>query len=143
MDDKTLDALVEQRKKEAADKNLFFKAKVIALNLGHGQESRDDTEKGYNDGEFTIGYKDGIDWGSDGGMPYSSLTVIYKGREVFKEGLWSLECYIPGPETWEPRFEELYAKAEQAGERKKNDATALQAQQEENARAEKARRFGL
>jgi hypothetical protein len=139
-----LDKKIAQRKKQAEDRQISFKARQIARHLGTYGESKGNNSESrrsyFEDAEFKITCSFEASWDSDGGGGCSSDTIVlYKDKTVFREG-HEIEVYVPG--AWEKTLESLHAKAIKklhATEKQDKKESHLKAQREKAAKAKKAR----
>lgn len=104
--DKSLEELIEERKKEAKGKNFFEKASRITSYFGHPQMRDSIKNNHYFDGLFEIDSfelePENGDWGT---------KIQYCGRIVFHGDRCYLDVYSYVPGEWEGEFEQLYQKA--------------------------------
>ena len=127
-----LEAKIEERKKEAREKNIFDKARDVAKYLG--SEFREHHK--YNENNFSIEYSKerarDIDFA---GHEFEDLTIKSEGEIVFSYGDFAdIRSYAPG--NWEDKFEELYASAI---ETKEKVLTAKEINKKKKERKEKAK----
>lgn len=127
--DKTLEAKIEERKKQAKDRQIHEKARDIAKYLGQGYETTDERQYTFEGSDLLIMDDFKVVHGSDGSMAGFGTNIYYKGEQVYKDGGGQIYSYIPG--RWEETFNKLYSKAEKARKKK---------EKEEKPRLEKERR---
>lgn len=142
----TLKEQIEARKKQAEDRDIFYKASRVARRLGEqdywaGRDQSDHdqttTVHVFDDpaSELKIVHsdteeKDPEAWDS------SSVKITYKGKEVFNGSCYGLNSYIPG--AWESKLNALEAKSEEV--LKKEQAAAAKIAAERKQAADKAER---
>lgn len=111
---KTLEQQIKERKQEAKDKKISYKAFLIATELGELNSYERSSYLDYtyyNDYLFkqhklTIEYNTSRGQGSDGGYGGSSLSIYYNNKVVFHND----ESYIPG--DWEQVLDFCFIRAE-------------------------------
>jgi len=117
-----LEKLVEQRKKEAKNKQIGWKLRTIVDTLGHtythgstqtigstGIYTKNTTGK-YEDKKFSINYEIETGESSDGGGGgYYEENIQYNKLQIYSEINCEIQTYIPG--TWEEEYNKLYDKA--------------------------------
>lgn len=118
---KSLERLIEERRKEAKGKNFFEKALKITDYLGHSRTKNNTQHNYYFDGLFEINSFEldldngltiiiGSEWGT---------KITYRGGLVFYGDRCHSDVYSYVPGEWEKEFEQLYRKAKRLKKRKK------------------------
>lgn len=82
------------------------------------------------DNAATVGYIfDALNWGQNLEIryldDYSELKAYFHGKVVYKEVLGRLEGYVPGPDTWEPLLDRLFAAAKARHESRRAERAAV------------------
>lgn len=133
-DEDSIDALVQKRKEQANDRNIFEKSKLVSLYLGSSVE-KGSSGMVYDTKEMKVFYN------SNGSEP--SIIIDYGGDTVFgaskssgyRSSYFTIDSYIPG-EDWELELDKLYTEALDA--KAKDDA-----RKEREAEIKLAEEFGL
>jgi len=136
--DDELKKRIEERKKQAEDRGIEYKAECIVRELGNISHEGDRDSWGIK-GTFKIDrieianrsgeakYND-PDFHPDDTFHYSSTTIRYNGGVVFDQPGSGITSYIPG--AWEATLDEVYLEASQ-----KRAAKLEKKDEEEKARA--------
>jgi len=143
MAEKTIEELVEERRKDATERKIAYKAKMIAREIGEYHQGlkrgKAFVRRCFRCREFEIdSFTSWPDDRRNGGYEFDLITVLYRRnyKEVFCQCNGEIETYIPGSD-WLGELDELF----------KRTPTAKQLEdpqkQKEKKEADLRRRFGL
>lgn len=149
---KDLEAKIEERKKDAMDRNIAFKADAIAKHKGKTEHGVYVGDKAFEDIVFqdlisnTFRIESYTRWPvdiRDGGYEEHNIFIYYlrgglPGREVFREVNGEIYIYRPN-HSWENQLDELYLRVLKEGK----DEKKVEMKQEEAIEADLRNRFEL
>ena len=140
---KTLEERIEERKKQAEDRMISFKAEQVATRLGQGgayggmMYAGSSKKYHFARGELAIGFNS---YNPDNeGSDIRTVTITYKGGIVYHHES-VIESYIPG--EWEEQLNKLYATPKPVPVISSEEKERMKLEFEKQQR-EKAAKFGL
>lgn len=118
--EKTLNQLIEERERQARDRNIYEKAEAVSETLGSifNRSARNN---------LVIKYKGEFGYWVDG----SKLSIVFNGKTVFDAHIAmgiSIDSYIPGP--WEKELEGLYKQVQEIERKAREEKQRLEAERE-------------
>lgn len=137
-----LEKLVTERKQQAEDKLIGYKARIIARYLGEGGRSNESGLNGDGWAYSTKSYQI-VNQHFCGGS--ENTLVENRGELVFEDLNFEVTAYIPG--AWERYFTVLYNKAEKVREKEERKKKAKERKETREKKSQKKQdlknRFGL
>lgn len=139
----TLEEKIQERKKQAEERQIAHKATSVAQKIGSKNSSgTGDREKTYtfyafSRGDFDVHHDDFPDY--KGGV-ISIIKVGYEGELVYHKEGDDIKSYLPG--TWEKLLDHFYEQITTLQQPSREESERLKKESEKKQR-EKAAKFGL
>tara|TARA_Y100000034_G_scaffold80093_1_gene96109 strand:+ start:1077 stop:1523 length:447 start_codon:yes stop_codon:yes gene_type:complete len=146
---KSLEQKIEARIRQAEDRRIEYRARVIAEGLGSGGSYVMEGGRGeeikytYEGNNLVIEDSSFYIEESDGAVAGTGTGIKYNGEEVFKTGGGRMSVYVPGERSWERVLNKLYDEAIPALEEKQRKRKKGELKKKEAEERKEAKKWGL